>query len=203
MQRSQARSSRRAGGTAQVRAGAGLAKSDSLLPGRQPAAAEPAKSRVILPGESCDPLSIRRLLERSQIVWTPPLEVGIHWIDDQHRELFALHRELIRSLGDEPSAAEFQRGFVRMFASVREHFAEEERFMAERDCADLVTHASQHQRLLRDAEDFAFSIVKVFGPAECIAVVRYLRLWLLRHITEADARLGRCAGEGNDRALEF
>ncbi len=72
--------------------------------------------------------------------------------------------------------------------------------MAALDFPGRIEHGLEHQRLLRDAEDFAFSIGSVFGPVECLAVARYLRLWMVRHIAESDRAFGEsaCARSASD-----
>jgi len=144
--------------------------------------------------ESRSRTTVTGALARCRILPAPHLRVGLGWIDDQHEELFDLHNQLVDTLAEGSSSARFAAGFAELLAYVRRHFAEEERFMAELRYPGRHDHALTHRCLLHDAEDFAYSLSRVFGPAECLAVARYLRLWLTRHIGDSDLALGRYTG---------
>ena len=131
---------------------------------------------------------------------SPRYRTGVAALDIEHAQLFAQCRALVDALADGRGLGRFQSAFEALMVSARRHFRHEEMLMRSVRYPDYDDHKAEHDRLLRNARDFAVSVETHFGRVECSAVAKYLRYWLLGHIERYDAALGRyVAGEGDGR----
>jgi hemerythrin len=115
--------------------------------------------------------------------WSQSYESGLPEVDVQHQEMF----ELIQQIGalDDANAREQISGLLDELERVsREHFAHEERLMAQYDYPDLDKNVSSHQRLLLELQGYRASTV--FGARKLTLV---LSNWLLSHILMEDRPL--------------
>lgn len=116
---------------------------------------------------------------------------GVAVIDLEHAELIGRCRALVDSLQEGRDLRRFRRAFAAMLAAARRHFRHEESLMRAVGYGGYRAHKTAHDRLLRDARDFARGIETGFGRVECSGVAKYLRYWLLGHIERHDIKLGR------------
>lgn len=124
------------------------------------------------------------------ITWDPSLVVGNAEIDAQHQELFRRLDALVESIRSGRSRDEVGNtlAFLREYA--RNHFAAEERLMAERGYPGLGDHRAEH-------ETFAAELVALDaerqrdGPTASliIRVNTQLTGWLRSHIYRTDRAL--------------
>ena len=102
--------------------------------------------------------------------WSATLETGHPALDEQHRELFRLHLETLDGVrggeGRSPRTA-----LAELLDRTREHFAFEEKLMAEADYPQRELHAKAHSEFMTDL----VSLVSE-GTREPSATV--VRLWL-------------------------
>ena len=120
--------------------------------------------------------------------WSSDFEIGIGAIDDDHKNLF----DLIRQLGDQISQG---RGPGRISATINalmlyvdEHFEREERFMLRAGYPDFDAHKKQHN-MFRDSV-VALQSFHTENPEDVDAqkIVLFLEEWLLHHILEIDVQ---------------
>jgi len=123
--------------------------------------------------------------------WTSTLSVGVPELDEQHRELFRrIDRLLTAVLHQDRSEAERLLAWLRGY--VKDHFAAEERLMAEVAYPDAERHVQEHREFARrlaaiDA-DFA-----AHGPTAAVvfALEQQAVGWLRDHVYFTDVALGR------------
>ena len=131
--------------------------------------------------------------------WNSTLAVGDAEIDAQHRELFRRVDRLVeavlhRDRSEAASILEYLRTFV------VEHFAAEERLMAEVGYPDAEAHAAEHRA-------FAAALREVdarYQANGCTAAVvhdleRRVVSWLAEHVYSTDVALGKFVQARADR----
>ena len=120
--------------------------------------------------------------------WNRRLAVGIAEIDDQHRDLIAM----IDRISDQIARGEDQDSICRLIAELEaattRHFADEERLMDAHGYPDAEAHKAEHRRMLDDIRRYSDECVACDGNPK--VVLGYLEHWFLRHIADADRRLG-------------
>jgi len=124
--------------------------------------------------------------------WTEDLSIGLHAIDSQHKQLFAisqaLHTAILTGQGDEAVKETFEA----LEAYVTRHFLTEEDFMRAIGYPDIKNHMAQHEQLrlrfrrLWNREQRSESI-----KPEDIAF--FLGEWLAGHIKTSDKAIGEFA----------
>lgn len=115
--------------------------------------------------------------------------VGIALIDSQHRELI----ELVNKISDEVVEREQSEtiqanlwGGLIQFA--HEHFAFEERLMAEYDFPGMENHIMEHRKLLQQLNNLIKADLRARHKAALVSA--FLTDWTEQHILYADKELG-------------
>jgi hemerythrin len=115
--------------------------------------------------------------------WVPELATGLDWVDDQHRHLVAIINELGHATGRPGREARIAELMERLLRHARQHFAEEERWLACRSRMDQ-DHLAEHASLLEGVESLAMALGRDPG-----ALGRHgLHLHMLAHIRGSDRR---------------
>jgi len=123
--------------------------------------------------------------------WTEELATGVEEIDEQHRELYAA----VASLHDSMKQGRLDRigGVVEYLARyAADHFATEERHMAERRYPRLAEHRALHETFVG-----AFLVRKAafqsngFRPSLVVELSEWLATWLGDHVRKVDGEMGR------------
>ncbi len=129
--------------------------------------------------------------------WTSDLEVGVHEIDDQHRDLFLKAAELASALNSQDQPDDERRERVEdavavLGTAVVKHFAAEEKLMTRLRWPEYVAHRDQHEDCIDDFARLKRSIetpVTTLIPAEQVNA-QFLE-WLVDHIRESDQPLAK------------
>lgn len=131
------------------------------------------------------------LISAYKLEWTKQLGTGVPAMDDEHQRLIEQYNRMVEALLVDNDVDALQERFAAMTADVRAHFAEEERLMIEVGYSGYLDHRAEHEKLLRDSEDFLWSIRRRFEANECAALVKFVKYWLVGHIERADKQFGR------------
>lgn len=116
-----------------------------------------------------------------RIEWSPQFEVGIRFMDGQHRQMFDLVNRVLDgvSRGEELGmVVELLRDLMRL---TERHFSMEEKLMAEH-AANADVHRGEHRQLVESLRGFTDRL-DADTAGQCSA---FLRDWLLRHIESTD-----------------
>jgi hemerythrin len=129
--------------------------------------------------------------------WTNSYSVGVGSIDAQHKNLFALVRELHAAMSAGQGKAAVGKVLDRLIQYTAVHFAHEERLMRLYDYPDAVAHKAKHDALVRQVvkfqEDYAAG-----RAAMTVQLLHFLKDWLVTHIQGTDVKLAPCL---KDRAV--
>jgi hemerythrin len=121
--------------------------------------------------------------------WNETYSVGVDAMDDQHKGLFEIIRELytaMRSGKGKEVAADVLRRLIDYTAA---HFAAEEKLMAQKGYPALAVHQVEHKILI----DKVLAFKKDFGAGTVSItpeLMKFLQNWLTNHIQTVDRKYG-------------
>jgi len=140
---------------------------------------------------------------KDYVTWSERYEVGLGFIDEQHRKIIDIINDLYRSLYDfDTGASEAEKekekaeGIKKSLREgveyVKVHFSNEENVMRKLEYPQYAEHKARHEefarRLLQDVMRFEAGDKRVG-----MQLVVYLRDWLLEHIAVVDKYLAMYA----------
>ena len=120
------------------------------------------------------------------VTWNDVYSVGFEPIDNQHKELVKIINKLFEECKQGGPVAE--RAFLQTVKEAadysREHFSNEDNYMAQAGFPKLFEHRKQH-------DEFLNAVLKSMhefkaGKSNPIELARFLKNWLLTHIAESD-----------------
>jgi hemerythrin len=122
--------------------------------------------------------------------WDETLATGDELVDEHHRDLWALFRELAESEQHPESAERVPDVLERLTEYVIVHFAAEEALMEQTGYppARTVTHIEEHRRLTSRTRELVVEY-RAGRLESTLPIVEFLRDWLGDHIEHCDRRL--------------
>lgn len=120
--------------------------------------------------------------------WDEKYCTGHVLVDAQHREIFALTRELVEAIVEKRGRTVIGEAMTRIDLYVQEHFTEEERLMRRSCFPRLEHHAGLHQAFRARAAELS----RAFHAGELVlplTVSQFLVNWLDTHIRTEDQAL--------------
>lgn len=130
------------------------------------------------------------------VQWNPSFETGIQFIDHEHAGLLEHLNTLIDLLVREVPIADWLPVLDRLITAVTEHFAHEEQIMDNIGYPGYQAHRRQHQHLLQEVAEFRAGVSAGGAAQESLASVRFLKFWVLKHMVQEDAKIGRHVHRG-------
>lgn len=122
--------------------------------------------------------------------WADEFSVGNSTLDEQHKELIDILNMLQDKLMGDIQEYEVLQSLRQLQVYAAEHFALEERFMAEMQ--DSLPSYAQHLQEHREFTDMVNSLIMSFvqeGAAIAWKLFIFLAEWLIDHICKTDALL--------------
>ncbi|MFZ1685369.1 MAG: bacteriohemerythrin [Candidatus Zixiibacteriota bacterium] len=126
----------------------------------------------------------------SFVEWSPQLSVDVSVIDTQHKKLIDLINQLHDAMKAGRSHDELGHTLSGLMEYVGHHFATEEKLMKETDYPDKAAHMAEHVKMTTLAKEYheRLTVGKTISGAEILGI---LRSWLMNHIQQVDAKLGK------------
>ena len=123
------------------------------------------------------------------IGWKEIYATGIVALDNEHRGLIAEINRLYEAIRDKHGERIIGEILDSLTTYTVEHFAHEEKLMAEYHFSGLEEHREIHQALIVKVKEFRRRAdAGEAGVAQDL--LKFLRLWLLEHILEVDKQYG-------------
>lgn len=123
------------------------------------------------------------LLENgADIEWNDSYAIGIPELDNQHRELFAIVREIV--VNSRATTESVHVVLSRLADYARAHFEAEEKFLKEKGFPELIDHIEEHTRFIDQIATMSLRAMR--GQIEPAQLLDFLRAWLLEHILGMD-----------------
>lgn len=120
------------------------------------------------------------------IAWSQKYSVGIQPIDEDHKAIFSLLKDIVesRTSSDQSSLATL---LERLGDATSAHFRSEEKVMAEHNFEFAAQHAEQHRKLL---DEYAYQIDEYRNNSISAELMcRFVYQWFVRHIELSDIPL--------------
>ena len=122
--------------------------------------------------------------------WNDNLRVGNTFIDNDHRHMIALMRELHAALEEKKGREVLESMLSDLIQYTQEHFKREEDVMQGMRYAEFVQHKQEHERLIYQVlllrKRFADGEVAISGELST-----FLYEWLFDHILKVDKKLAK------------
>lgn len=126
-----------------------------------------------------------------RVVWADEFHIGIDFFDEQHKHLIKLLDQLIAA-SENSSLSDVTSALLSEFMDTTfTHFSDEEDFMAKHDFPTLPEHKILHQEFVTKAQELNQLSTQLGKPVP-IALVTFLRTWLLDHIVNEDKKYLIC-----------
>lgn len=131
------------------------------------------------------------------IAWNDEFTVGVPSIDDQHRHLFEVVNTLDEAIEKHRGQRVMDEVLRELVGYTQEHFAFEEKLMAEAGYPDLAAHQAKHRQIIQKIERFEYEL-NIEGHRISREVRDFLQHWLMTHIAEEDkAYMGALTAGGS------
>ena len=117
--------------------------------------------------------------------WKDIYSTGIHSIDAQHRNLFAVAEDLFAAMSTGQGRAAVGRTLDRMVQYTASHFAHEERLMRLHNFPDFEAHKAEHDKLTAQVLQFQADY-RAGKVTITVQLLQFLRDWLQKHIQGSD-----------------
>ena len=119
--------------------------------------------------------------------WKDLYSTGIHSVDAQHRNLFAVAEDLYAAMSTGQGKASVGRTLDRLVQYTASHFSHEERLMRLHDYPDLAAHKAEHEKLT--SQVLAFQADFRSGKVTMtVQLLQFLKDWLQNHIQGSDMK---------------
>ena len=130
------------------------------------------------------------------ITWNTHFSIGIHEIDDHHRHLMALLNTVYDDFIQQKAGQELAKVFAELTAYGQYHFSTEESVMRQHGYPGYALHKIRHDQFIERLNSLQGSFAN--GRRQLsFELLTFLNTWLLSHILDADADIGRfLAAEG-------
>lgn len=120
--------------------------------------------------------------------WTPQLELGLHFVDEEHKVLLRYINDLYDSMCTEKWDQEHQNQILDGLASyTKKHFGHEEAMFKKAGYSDMENHSVVHRKL----EKKVFGFIEQFKASDVelsSELMIFLRDWLTNHIMKTDRK---------------
>lgn len=120
--------------------------------------------------------------------WKPEYAIDHSEIDTQHQRLFELANDLYAAMLAGRGRVQMSKTLSSLVAYTRTHFAMEERLMLAHCYPDYARHKAEHEVLTGRVLDFQKAF-EIGGVSVTIDLLRFLKDWLLHHISETDRKI--------------
>ena len=121
--------------------------------------------------------------------WDPSMEMGIPEIDEQHKELFRIAREIERLIitqADNPDRKAILEGLCEVRDYVTYHFYTEENIIRERAIEQLESHKASHDAFLDQIQAIDCDALVANPVQELARIKMMIQDWLFQHILVED-----------------
>ncbi|KAL0242750.1 hypothetical protein GEMRC1_005313 [Eukaryota sp. GEM-RC1] len=124
--------------------------------------------------------------DQNLISWDSSLEIGIDWVDAQHKVLFEIMNTIYKGAIVNTKSKKFLGdALYRLLNYTKNHFAAEEAFFDTTDYPGAQSHKAYHRKL----EGQVLNFYEKFERGETqidMSLMTFLRNWLLNHILKSD-----------------
>lgn len=130
-------------------------------------------------------------MKKHELVWNEGHHgVGIALIDEQHRQIIDMVNQIANAVAGGAGSETVKEMLEDMLLFACDHFAVEERLMAEHGYPHMESHIQEHLRMYQQLSNLVKTVLNATGRDKAVLVSAYLSDWAERHILQADRELG-------------
>jgi len=118
------------------------------------------------------------------IKWDESCRVGVKELDDQHKQLFKICNDLIRTVVENRVAETGLETIQQLTDYAEHHFRREEELLYQAGYSDAREHHLEHNRLMNDL--LLFKSEYIAGDLDVSRVSEFLIEWILHHVKGTD-----------------
>jgi len=123
--------------------------------------------------------------------WNPKLRIDVPAIDAQHEELYDRFDAFVEAASDRDRKAAAYEALSFLSRYVDEHFADEERSMADHRYPDLAAHRELHRAFSKELTELTLRFFNQGPtPSFLLALANLFESWLSMHIAQVDQKFG-------------
>lgn len=125
-----------------------------------------------------------------EVKWSATLSIGVEEVDAQHKQLFAIVKELQDAIALCKGQKRMHQILEKLITYTETHFRDEEAYMQEIGYPDLENHRHEHEQLVQKVRRFQrrLEMERISMP-----VLEFLINWVGHHIMTSDQEIGRYA----------
>lgn len=128
-------------------------------------------------------------------VWKSQYSLGITEMDDEHKVLIAKINALALGINQGKTKPALISLFEDLAKYTKEHFADEEAYLAKIRYPELENHKIIHRKLLSQLAEYEENMAK--GQFDSGALITFLNDWLIKHIMGVDMKYSRFSKTGS------
>jgi hemerythrin len=124
--------------------------------------------------------------------WKAEYSIGIDKIDNQHKELMELIKNLLKicMVDSKTKFESFNKLASVAMEKFRDHFASEEALMLETNYPKYAEHKKRHDKLLEDVKEMMKKIPDKSHDSKLMNVVIFMREWFVETVHGTDKEMG-------------
>jgi hemerythrin len=123
--------------------------------------------------------------------WREEFNLGIELFDKQHKLLISLLDRLIDAYNSPEHSDDIENLLLELMDNTQSHFEDEESYMARHDFENLQEHIAHHREFAVKSKELKRLSMLADKPVP-VALVLFLRKWLINHIREEDRKYRDC-----------
>ncbi|MDO9172834.1 MAG: bacteriohemerythrin, partial [bacterium] len=125
-----------------------------------------------------------------EVKWSAALSIGVEAVDGQHKQLFAIVRELQDAIVLGKGQKRMHMLLEKLIVYTETHFRDEEAYMDKIGYPAMESHRHEHEQLVQKVRRFQrrLEMERISMP-----VLEFLINWVGHHIMTSDQEIGRYA----------
>lgn len=130
------------------------------------------------------------MIANDLFLWTDDLRVDIRDVDEQHKGLFDLIKQLQIAISEKHEKEAAREILDQLAESTRQHFLLEESLMRLTHYPEFAAHKNQHESLMEQMRTLQHKLDNE-SAAINIDLLQFLYDWLTKHIGSSDQRFSK------------
>jgi hemerythrin len=127
-------------------------------------------------------------LDDSLLEWRDQYSVGIPAIDEQHKVLLSISRELIDTILQHKPSGKAVKLSEELIEATYAHFAHEEEIFSAADYSESLSHMDKHAKLISQIQELKKRCSRALSDHDVHELHRFLKSWMLLHILLEDRK---------------
>lgn len=126
----------------------------------------------------------------SLLTWNDSLSVGVPQFDEHHKKLIKLVNDYVDAIKANKGNEQLIPLIAALYDYTLMHFKAEEEFFAKIHYPSTEAHKKEHEGLAKKVLEYHLNI-KNNKPVDSLAVLYFLKDWLMKHINFSDKEYGK------------